>query len=185
MAKVDRNRRSSRSAGPDRGWSPHTAEKPDHARAGLPAGRPLHLPARVRREPRPPRPATNTHAVQPSDVHRENRLLLAGVHCSPTCGQWPRLIGIRCRPRQGKSAPQRQMCRQSCHDHTGRCRRAKVNAVAERYSSYETRRTRPPSSFRRAASPPSDEGDAATRRLPHRPPHPVRATLRTVAVPNG
>ncbi|PZW03790.1 hypothetical protein SAMN05443287_101541 [Micromonospora phaseoli] len=141
-ARAGRSRRSSRSAAPDREWSPHTAQKPGHARAGLPAGRPIHLPARVRRQPRPPHPAASAHAIEPSNVHRKDRPLRPAGHCSPSWGQCPRLIGIRCRARHGRSAPHRQTRRHSCHDHTGRCRLANVNAVADRYSSYETRLSR-------------------------------------------
>lgn len=121
-ARAGRSHRSSRSAGPGHGRSPHTRQE---AR-----GDPPCLPA---------------------------------AHRSPSWGQWPRLIGIRCRARHGRSAPHRQTCRQDRHDHTGRCLRARVSAVAERYSSYETRRTDPPSVEHEDGFLPSKLRDAAAR----------------------
>ncbi len=117
------------------------AQEPGNTRTSLPTGRPVHLPTRVRHQPRPPRPAADTHAVASSEVRRENKLLRPVAHHFPSAGQWPRLIGIRCRARHGSSPPHRQTHRQRRQHQTGRCRRAKVRTAAKRCSSYETRRS--------------------------------------------
>lgn len=113
------------------------------------------------------RPGSVASAAVPDRQHRA----VAG-HRPPPPGQWPRGIGSRCRAWQGRSAPHRQMCRHRRQHHIGRCRRARVRAVADRYSSYDTCR------FDDKALPP-EAGCCGTPRV--RPDNRRRAASRSHA----